>query len=116
MISGAQIINDSKDPRGNKQELGRKFDDSKNRWELLPWAEVEEVVEILTWGSKKYEDDNWKEVFPRSRYVGAGMRHFIAWIKGEKTDSESGKAHLAHCICCLLFLMWADKNDTKMEV
>ena len=91
--------------------LGRKFDDSKNRWDLLPWEEVEEVVQILTFGSKKYEDNNWQHVFPRSRYVAAGMRHFIAWIKGEKIDPESGKSHLAHAVCCLLFLMWADKND-----
>lgn len=97
------------------EELGRKFDGGKPRWELLPWKEVEEVVEILTFGSSKYEDNNWQKVMPRSRYVGAGMRHFTAWIKGEKIDPESGKSHLAHCICCLLFLMWADKNDKKIK-
>ena len=36
--------------------LGRKNDDNKLRWDLLPWEEVEEIVEILTFGSKKYSD------------------------------------------------------------
>lgn len=97
------------------QELGRKFDGDKPRWDLLPWDEVEEVVEILTFGAKKYEDDNWQHVFPRSRYIGAGMRHFVARIKGGRgaKDPESGKSHLAHSVCCLLFLMWGDKNDKE---
>lgn len=93
------------------ETIGRKFDEKKLRWDLLPWIEVEEVVEILTMGSVKYQDNNWQHVYPRSRYVSAIFRHFIAWIKGEKIDSESGKSHLAHAICNLLFLMWADKND-----
>lgn len=93
--------------------IGRKFDGDKPRWELLPWAEVQEVVEILTFGSKKYEDNNWQHVKPRSRYVGAAFRHIIAWTKGEKQDPEFGKSHLAHAVCCLLFLMWADTNDKE---
>ena len=28
--------------------------------------------------------------------------------QGEQTDSESGKHHLAHAVCCLMFLMWFD--------
>lgn len=95
------------------KKLGRKFDNSKNRWDLLPWAEVEEVVEILTFGAEKYEENNWQHVFPRSRYIAAGMRHFTARIKGEKIDPESGKSHLAHAICCMLFIMWGDKNDVQ---
>jgi hypothetical protein len=97
----------------SNNELGRKFDGGKNRWELLPWEEVEEIVEILTFGAEKYEDNNWQHVKPRSRYVGALFRHLIAWVRGEKKDPESGKSHLAHAGCCLLFLMWSDNNDHK---
>ncbi len=94
-----------------KLELGRKFDQDKMRWELLPWKEVEEIVDILTFGAKKYEDDNWKHVRPlRTRYYGALMRHMTAWFNGEKKDPESGRSHLAHAGCCLLFLMWGDNN------
>lgn len=101
------------DDKSINEKLGRKYDGNKPRWDLLPWAEIKEVVEVLTFGSEKYEDSNWQHVFPRSRYVGAAMRHFTDWLVGEKIDLDSGKSHLAHCICCLLFLMWADKNDKQ---
>jgi hypothetical protein len=90
--------------------VGRKFDGDKLRWELLPWREVEQVVEILTIGAKKYDDNNWQKVEPFSRYASAAFRHFVAWCKGEPLDQETGKNHLAHAICCLLFLLWKDNN------
>lgn len=93
---------------------GVKHDTEKNRWDLLPMAEVEEVVEILTFGAQKYDDDNWMYVpDSRRRYFAAGMRHFVAWWNGEILDTESGKSHLAHAICCLLFLMWFDNSKVE---
>lgn len=93
--------------------VGRKFDGDKLRWDLLPIREVEQVVEILTIGARKYEDNNWQNVRPISRYIGAAFRHFTAWIKGDKLDGETGCNHLAHAICCLLFLLWHDNEETK---
>ena len=93
--------------------VGRKFDGDKNRWELLPWREVEQIVEILTIGARKYEDHNWQKVRPVSRYIGAAFRHFTSWVKGEKLDPETGKSHLAHAVCCLLFLMWHDNEEAR---
>jgi len=90
--------------------VGRKFDGDKPRWDLLPWREVEQVVEVLTLGAVKYEDDNWKKVGPKTRYVAATFRHVIARIKGEVIDTESGKPHLACAICNLLFLLWHDNE------
>jgi len=43
--------------------------------------------------------------------LSAAMRHLIARIKGQQVDEESGLPHLAHCVCCLLFLLWFDDND-----
>jgi len=96
--------------------LGVKYDSSKPRWSLLPWKQTSEVVEVLTLGSEKYADDNWK-VVPNAptRYLDAALRHITAWTAGERTDTETGKSHLAHAVCCLLFMMWFDDNkkDTK---
>jgi len=91
---------------------GVKFDDSKIRWGLLPWAEIQDILEILEFGAKKYEEDNWKKVNNADdRYFNAAMRHFISWKKGEKADPETGKSHLAHLACNILFLMYHDKNN-----
>ena len=98
------------------EPLGKKYDIGKPRWELLSWKEVEETVEIMTFGSEKYEDFNWQHVRPfKTRYFGALIRHLTAWFLGEKLDSESGKSHLAHAGCCLLFLMWGDNNIEEEE-
>ena len=96
-----------------EKSLGMKFDDGKPMWRLLPFRELREVVDILTFGVKKYEVDNWKKVTPPERYIDAAFRHFTSWIEGEKIDPETGKSHLAHAVCNLLFLMWFD-NEKKI--
>lgn len=92
-------------------KVGVKFDNEKPRWSLLPFEALSEVVDVLTSGAKKYAPDNWKHVpNAEERYVDAAMRHFTAWIAGEKKDPETGKSHLAHVMCCVLFLMWFEKK------
>jgi hypothetical protein len=95
-------------------DLGIKFDDERNRWDLLPWREIEQVVKILTFGAKKYADDNWKYIPDlKKRYFAAAMRHLVAWQKGEMLDQESGENHLSHALCCILFLLWDDNQSGK---
>jgi hypothetical protein len=36
------------------------------------------------------------------------MRHFKSYIRNKKLDEETRVSHLAHAICCLLFLLWFD--------
>lgn len=92
-------------------KVGVKFDNEKPRWSLVPYDALAEVVDVLTSGAKKYSPDNWKHVpNAEERYVDAAMRHFTAWISGEKKDPETGKSHLAHVVCCVFFLMWFEKN------
>jgi hypothetical protein len=96
---------------------GTKHDAGKPRWDLLPMAEVAQVVDALTYGANKYTDNGWQVVeTPRERYFAAAMRHITAWWTGEKLDPESGKHHLAHAVCCLLFLMWHDDNQVPGPV
>jgi hypothetical protein len=85
---------------------GVKYDNDKPQWSLLPFKALKEVVDVLTYGAKKYAPDNWKKVpNARQRYIDAGFRHLTAYASGEKLDSETGKSHLAHAICCLLYLL-----------
>lgn len=94
-------------------QKGNKNDQGKLRWDLLPWAEVKEIVKVLTFGAKKYADNNWQLVpDARARYFAAIHRHLEAWHSGEVLDKESGLPHLAHTACCLLFLLW---NEARTE-
>ena len=90
-------------------ELGRKDDTTKPRWSLLPYGTIVQVIGVLEFGAKKYEVGNWKHVpDARTRYYDATMRHLEWWWLGQENDPESGLPHLAHAVCCLLFLMWFD--------
>ena len=84
---------------------GRKFDGGKLEYGLLPPLALEETVKVLTFGAQKYERDNWKKVpDSKRRYFDAMERHIWAYKKGEQMDPESGIHHLAHAMCCLMFL------------
>jgi Domain of unknown function (DUF5664) len=90
---------------------GAKYDGSKERWDLLPIGPTIEVVKVLTFGARKYADNNWQKVeHPRSRYFSAALRHLTAWFSGARADHESGLSHLAHAICCLLFCLWFEQT------
>jgi len=90
------------------EEGGRKYDGDKLRYDLLPPGPIRQLVEVLTYGSKKYDDNNWMKVEPQ-RYVAALMRHLEAWREGEQDDQETSFSHLAHAMCCLTFLMYLDE-------
>jgi hypothetical protein len=84
---------------------GRKFDGGKLEYGLLPPLALKSVVDVLTFGAQKYERDNWKHVpDSKRRYFDAAQRHMWAWKEGEVDDPESGRHHLAHALCCLMFL------------
>ena len=97
---------------------GRKDDSAKIRYSLLPVGTVNQVVQVLEYGaSTKYEINNWQKVpSARTRYYDAAMRHIDAWWNGELLDLDKGDQkgshlpHLAHAVCCLMFLMWFDSE------
>lgn len=92
---------------------GKKYDNGKPRWDLLPLDTVEEFVKVLTMGAAKYGDNNWQKV-EANRYVAALMRHIAAWQKGDHSDPESGLSHLAHAGANVIFLLWKGMHDEKI--
>lgn len=93
---------------------GKKFDDNKSRFHLMPRQAEQEVVDVLTYGAIKYDEYNWQKVEPlNDRYYSAARRHMQAFMNGERRDIESGLHHLAHAACCLLFML---ENDLQHEL
>ena len=91
------------------KEICTKHDTGKVRYSLLPKGVLEKVLSILEFGANKYSKDNWQQVpNARDRYYDAAMRHIQAWYYGETKDPETGESHLAHALCCLMFLLWLD--------
>lgn len=107
-----------------KQETskqGKKFDQQKERYDLIPVLGLEEIAKVLTAGANKYNEDyneeNWRVVQnPKRRYFSAAMRHMQAVRKGNKQDDETGLHHYAHAITNLMFLLEADlEQESKGE-
>lgn len=88
---------------------GTKHDENKPDYTLLPWAAVLDVVRVLEFGERKYARNNWRLV-SKVRYVRAALRHLIAYASGEVLDPESNLPHLAHCACCILFILELDRE------
>ena len=92
---------------------GVKFDLGKPRWGLLSWPAIRELVKVLTYGAKKYRDHNWATGMAYSRNLDACLRHITSWASGQKLDPETGLNHLAHAMCCLMFLLTYDLNPEE---
>lgn len=94
---------------------GKKFDTGKPPMSLLSGAALTEVAKVLEFGAKKYAAHNWKGGFAWSRLASAALRHLFAWIGGEDKDPETGLSHLAHCSCCLMFLLDFEVNHLGQD-
>lgn len=82
-----------------------KHDGDKPRMEIIPGPALIEVAKVLTVGATKYNAWNWQKGFIWGRLSGAALRHLFAWLSGEDNDPETGLSHIAHAICCMMFLM-----------
>jgi hypothetical protein len=95
---------------------GLKFDSDKPRWDLLPLEPIKEVVDVLTFGAKKYGPHNWRNVQDaHNRYYSALMRHIVKFESGEANDPETGLSHLAHAMCNLVFLYELSNEPAKAD-
>lgn len=93
-------------------KIGIKHDKEKTQWNLLmEMKAILPVVDVLTYGAKKYAPRNYKFVKGwRWRYFAAAFRHMYA-SQWEKIDQESGFPHLAHAIACLLMMLDNELNE-----
>ncbi len=80
----------------DKFKEGVKFDEGKNRYDLIDSYALDELAKIYTYGTVKYDDNNWRKGLKFSRIFGALMRHSWAFWRGEDNDPESGLPHMAH--------------------
>ena len=100
--------------RPSEDSEGRKNDflDDKLRWDLLPMAEIEDIVKVYHAGAKKYGDNNWQNLENGfERYRAALMRHMLEYMKGERVDADTGSYHLAQVCWNAIAMLWLDKHN-----
>lgn len=84
---------------------GVKHDASKIRLELLDAYAIDQLGAVLTFGAHKYAAHNWRGGIHKMRLLGALLRHTMAYLNGEDKDPESGFSHIAHAMCCCMFIL-----------
>jgi len=84
---------------------GVKKDQDKPMYALLSNVAINEVVKVMTFGAQKYSANNWRGGMLWTRLISASLRHIFAWMGGENLDPETKISHLAHAMCCLMFLL-----------
>lgn len=84
---------------------GARWNAGKDRWDLVPFDALAEVVKVYTVGARKYADDNWLKGMSWRICIGATFRHFTSWLLGETNDKETGCNHLAHAVWNILALL-----------
>lgn len=100
----------------SREAVGVKFDTAKERYDLIPPGVLCDLARVLTYGARKYAPDNWRKVQdPEARYYAAAMRHMEAWRLGLKVDPESQLPHLAHALCCIVFLAAFSSGEARRD-
>ena len=94
---------------------GIKYDKEKTRVDLLDAEWMTSVGDVLTFGAKKYTQDNWRGGISYSRLIGAALRHLFAIMRGEDIDPESGLPHVSHLSCCAMFLFSMMRHRSDLD-
>ena len=94
---------------------GKKFDQDKARYDLIPPEVEEAIAKVLTFGASKYGERNWELGMKWGRPYAALRRHMGAWWNGENTDPETGMSHLWHAACCIAFLVAFEARKTGTD-
>ena len=90
-----------------------KADAGKLEIDMVPTQIIRDIAEVRMYGNRKYHDpQNWKTVELR-RYRDALYRHWLAYLKGDKCDQESGLPHLWHLACNVAFLIEMEETDGR---
>jgi hypothetical protein len=98
------------------QETAGRFSEGKTRHDLVaPWA-LNEIARVYTYGTIKYDDDNWwKGLRWKKDVFGCILRHIWAWFRGEINDDESGLHHLAHAAWNCMALIEYERNGIGID-
>ena len=89
-------------------QAGLRFDDGKNKLELIPAEWIWALGDVLTQGAKKYAERNWEKGMKWGKMIGCALRHTFRFVVGERYDPETGCHHLAMAAWNMLALMSYD--------
>lgn len=93
-----------------------KYDNKKQRWDLLPLKEISDIVDVYTVGANKYGPNNWQNLEDGyNRYKAALFRHLLAYENGQTIDKETGCKHLAQVAWNAIAMLYCSKTQNNKQ-
>lgn len=83
---------------------GVKDNRGKLPLDLIPYEALRGAADVLAYGAVKYKPNNWRLGLKWTETWSSLQRHLWAWKEGEDLDPETGKPHIDHAMCQMLFL------------
>lgn len=83
-----------------------RFNEGKLRYDLIPHEALKGVAQVLTFGAKKYGEDNWRKGLSWRSVLASAERHLEAFKSGEDYNvaDDPGLMHIDHAITNLMFI------------
>lgn len=94
---------------------GTKHDGAKPNLALIPIEAVWALGESLTYGAKKYGDDNFREGLNVRRQLSASLRHIYQALEVEDIDAESGCLHLGNALASIAMAIYTIKHNPDFD-
>ena len=98
-----------------RKDLGRKDDQGKKRFDLIPVLPLWLLAEVYTIGARKYADRNWEKGIQFSRIFAALQRHAWRWWGREQNDQTDSQHHLASVAWCAMSLMEYEQTHHELD-
>lgn len=96
-------------------EQAKRFNENKIRLDLIPSCLNKEVGKILTFGSIKYGDNNWRKGMEWSKCIASLKRHLLDFEEGIDYDNESRELHISHLIVNAMFILEYYKTHPEFD-
>lgn len=97
-------------------EAGKRYNNGKIRYDLVPTYSQKQYAKVLTMGAEKYGDRNWEKGLPWMKGCVASLeRHLEAFKSGEDYDEESKLLHMAHVMTNASFIVEFYKTHPEFD-
>lgn len=81
---------------GERQEFEtgavRDTQTGKGRYDLLPVVALERVAKVYQKGAEKYDERNWMQGIPISRFMDSALRHLMQYAEGRRDEDHVAQA------------------------
>lgn len=101
--------------RVKNEKTGGEKGEKPQRYDLIPWSQMDKVAELYGRGAEKYAPRNWEKGYDWHLSFSSMMRHATQFWEGESYDAETKCHHLASVIFHALALMYFEQNHPDLD-